>query len=60
MKATYGPPPAGAAIVWDNPGRLRSAEKLRGIAEQTNATLVPGHDPDQVTELRIAPEGSDT
>lgn len=60
MKASYGPPPVGAAIVWDNQAWLRSVEKLRGIAERTDATLVFGHDPDQINELRVAPEGSYT
>lgn len=58
MKASYGPPAVGAAIVWDNQAWLRSVGKLRGIAERTNATMVFGHDPDQIGELRIAPEGS--
>lgn len=60
MKAAYGPPAIGAAIVWDNQAWLRSVEKLRGIAERTNATMVFGHDPDQIGELRIAPAGSYT
>jgi len=29
-------------------------EKLRGIATETNATLVFGHDPDQIKQLRVA------
>lgn len=60
MKASYGPPALGAAIVWDNQAWLRSVEKLRGIAERTDATLVFGHDPEQIGELRIAPAGSYT
>jgi glyoxylase-like metal-dependent hydrolase (beta-lactamase superfamily II) len=60
MKASYGPPPVGAAIVWDNQAWLRSVDKLRGIAERTDATLVFGHDPDQWSQLRFAPEGSYT
>jgi N-acyl homoserine lactone hydrolase len=35
-----------------------SVEKLRGIATEANATVVFGHDPDQIKELRTAPEGS--
>jgi hypothetical protein len=58
MKASYGPPAMGAAIVWDNQAWLRSVEKIRNIAERINATLVFGHDPDQIHELRIAPDGS--
>jgi glyoxylase-like metal-dependent hydrolase (beta-lactamase superfamily II) len=58
MKASYGPPAVGAAIVWKNVEWLRSVEKIRSIAERTDATLVFGHDPDQLSELRIAPSGS--
>jgi N-acyl homoserine lactone hydrolase len=60
MKASYGPPTVGAAIVWDSQAWLRSVEKLRNIAERTNATLVFGHDPDQIRELRVAPVGAYT
>lgn len=56
MGDSYGPPPLGAAIVWDNQKWLASVEKIRGIAERTNATLVFGHDPDQIKELRLAPD----
>ena len=58
MKASHGPPAVGAAIVWNNLEWLRSVEKIRNIAERTNATLVFGHDPDQTKQLRIAPSGS--
>lgn len=57
MRDAYGPPPIGAAIVWDNQAWLRSVEKIRSIAEKTNATLVFGHDADQITQLRLAPDG---
>jgi N-acyl homoserine lactone hydrolase len=33
-------------------------EKLRGIATETDATLVFGHDPEQIQQLRTAPDGS--
>lgn len=58
MKASYGPPPVGAAIVWDNQAWLRSVEKIRNIAERSDATVVFGHDPDQIRQLRLAPAGS--
>lgn len=58
MKASYGPPPVGAAIVWDNQAWLRSVEKIRNIAERSDATVVFGHDPDQIGQLRLAPAGS--
>jgi glyoxylase-like metal-dependent hydrolase (beta-lactamase superfamily II) len=57
LSDSWGPPPAGAALVWDNRAWLRSVEKLRGIAEQTNATLVFGHDPEQHKSLKTAPDG---
>lgn len=60
MRASYGPPPVGAAIVWDNQAWLRSVEKIRGIAEQTDATVVFGHDPEQYKEIRLAPQASYT
>jgi N-acyl homoserine lactone hydrolase len=33
-------------------------EKLRGIATKTNATVVFGHDLEQIKQLRVAPSGS--
>jgi N-acyl homoserine lactone hydrolase len=55
-RESYGPPPVGAAIVWDNQAWLRSVEKIRSIAERTNATVIFGHDEDQYRSLRMAPE----
>ncbi len=60
MQASYGPPPVGAAIVWDSLAWLSSVEKIRGIAERTNPTLVFGHDPEQYGRLRLAPQGAYT
>jgi N-acyl homoserine lactone hydrolase len=57
MRASYGPPAVGAAIVWDNQAWLRSVEKIRSIAEREHATVVFGHDEAQYRELRMAPEG---
>ena len=37
-----------------------SVEKLRGIQERTGATMVFGHDAEQIHQLRTAPEGSYT
>ncbi len=56
MKQSYGPPPVGAAIVYDNLAWLRSVEKIRDLATKHNATVVFGHDPGQIKELRLAPE----
>ncbi|GAA4846944.1 N-acyl homoserine lactonase family protein [Saccharopolyspora rosea] len=60
MGASYGPPATPAAIVNNLEQFYQSVEKLRGIAEKTDATMVFGHDPDQVHQLRTAPEGSYT
>lgn len=56
MRESYGPPPVGAAIVWDNRKWLASVEKIRGIAERTGGTVIFGHDPEQLTQLRLAPD----
>jgi N-acyl homoserine lactone hydrolase len=60
MGDSYGPPAVPAAIVNDMGQFFSSVEKLRGIQEKTNATMVFGHDPDQIHQLRVAPEGSYT
>lgn len=58
MGASYGPPTVPAAIVNNLEQFYASVEKLRGIAAETNATLVFGHDADQIHQLRTAPDGS--
>jgi glyoxylase-like metal-dependent hydrolase (beta-lactamase superfamily II) len=60
MGESWGPPTTPAAIVNNLEDFYRSVEKLRGIQEQTNATMVFGHDADQINQLRVAPEGSYT
>ncbi|MCE0762689.1 N-acyl homoserine lactonase family protein [Pseudonocardia kujensis] len=60
MGESYGPPAAPAAIVNNLEQWFQSVEKLRGIQEKTNATMVFGHDAQQIHELRKAPEGSYT
>lgn len=57
MGDSYGPPATPAAIVNDLTAWYASVEKLRGIAEQTNATVVFGHDSQQLGTLRLAPDG---
>jgi hypothetical protein len=47
-----------AAIVNNLEQFYASVEKLRGIATETSATLVFGHDADQIHQLRTAPDGS--
>ena len=58
MGASYGPPAVPAAIVNNLEQFYASVEKLRGIAAKSDATLVFGHDPDQIKQLRVAPTGS--
>ena len=53
---SWGPPATGAAIVWNNLAWLSSVEKLRKIAEASNATLVFGHDAEQMKTLRTGPD----
>ncbi|GLY17446.1 MBL fold metallo-hydrolase [Kineosporia sp. NBRC 101677] len=52
---SYGPPSVPAAIVNNLESWYSSVEKLRGIAEETDATMVFGHDPEQIRQLRVAP-----
>ncbi|MEU0466043.1 MULTISPECIES: N-acyl homoserine lactonase family protein [unclassified Amycolatopsis] len=54
---SWGPPAVGAAIVWDSVRWLESVEKLRRIAEETNAEVIFGHDPEQAAKLPFAPDG---
>jgi glyoxylase-like metal-dependent hydrolase (beta-lactamase superfamily II) len=57
MGDSYGPPATPAAIVNDLSQWYASVEKLRGIAEQTNANVVFGHDAEQLWSLRRSPDG---
>ena len=58
MGASYGPPVVPAAIVNNLEQFYASVEKLRAIATKADATMVFGHDPDQIKQLRVAPTGS--
>jgi N-acyl homoserine lactone hydrolase len=57
MGESYGPPAVPAAIVNNLEQFYSSVEKLRGIATESNATIVFGHDANQIHELRVAPDG---
>jgi glyoxylase-like metal-dependent hydrolase (beta-lactamase superfamily II) len=57
MGESYGPPATPAAIVNNLEDFYRSVEKVRGIQEQTDATMVFGHDADQIHQLRVGPKG---
>jgi glyoxylase-like metal-dependent hydrolase (beta-lactamase superfamily II) len=52
---SYGPPATPAAIVSDLRDWYASVEKIRGIAEKSDATVVFGHDARQMDSLRRAP-----
>ncbi|MEU8720632.1 hypothetical protein [Streptomyces antimycoticus] len=57
MGDSYGPPATPAAIVDDLTAWYGSVEKIRGIAEQSDATVVFGHDAEQLRSMRLAPSG---
>jgi N-acyl homoserine lactone hydrolase len=57
MGDSYGPPATPAAIVNDLSDWYASVEKLRGIAEQSNAQVIFGHDAEQLWSLRRSPDG---
>ncbi|WP_166133191.1 N-acyl homoserine lactonase family protein [Nocardioides ochotonae] len=58
MGDSFGPPSVPAAIVNNLEQWYASVEKLRGIAAESDATVVFGHDSDQIHQLRVAPTGS--
>jgi glyoxylase-like metal-dependent hydrolase (beta-lactamase superfamily II) len=58
LGASYGPPAVAAAIVNNLEQFYSSVEKVRDVATEANATVVFGHDADQIQRLRTAPEGS--
>ena len=60
MGDSYGPPATPAAIVNDLGAWYSSVGKICGIAEKTDATVIFGHDADQLGGLCLAPEGSYT
>ena len=57
LGASWGPPAVGAAIVWNNLAWLESVEKLRKIAQESDATMIFGHDPEQRKQITFAPDG---
>jgi N-acyl homoserine lactone hydrolase len=60
MGDSYGPPATPAAIVNDLGAWYSSVEKIRGIAEKTDAMVIFGHDAAQLRGMRLAPEASYT
>jgi N-acyl homoserine lactone hydrolase len=57
MGDSYSPPATPAAIVNDLSAWYASVEKIRGLAEKSNATVIFGHDAEQLRSLRRAPDG---
>jgi N-acyl homoserine lactone hydrolase len=57
MGDSYGPPSTPAAIVNDLAAWYSSVEKVRALAEKSDATVVFGHDAAQLKSLRLAPTG---
>ena len=57
MGDSYGPPTTPAAIVNDLTAFYDSVEKIRGIAERTDAMVVFGHDAEQLRSMRTSPDG---
>ncbi|MFE4956111.1 N-acyl homoserine lactonase family protein [Streptomyces sp. NPDC056653] len=51
-KESFGPPAIQAGLVYDTVAWFASVEKLRGLQEKTDATLVFGHSGEQLNELR--------
>lgn len=60
MGDSYGPPTTPAAIVNDMGAFYASVEKIRNLAEKTNAQVIFGHDSAQMQTLRTAPGDSYT
>lgn len=60
MGDSYGPPVAPPGIVNDLVAWYASVEKIRAIAEETDAMLVFGHDSAQLHTLRRSPDGEYT
>lgn len=56
LKENFGPPAVGAGIVFDTRKWFGSVEKIRGIAEKTDATVVFGHSEDQIKTLKTLPD----
>ena len=57
MGDSFGPPPIPAAIVNNLEQWFSSVEKVRDVAERTDATVVFGHDADQIHQLRTVGSG---
>ena len=56
MGDSYGPPASPGTLISDMAAWYQSVDKIRKLAEKTDATLVFGHDSEQLSKLRVAPE----
>lgn len=56
-RENWGPPPLGNIVNWCNATYMESVEKLRAIAEETDATVVFSHDYEQLHSLKLSPDG---
>ena len=57
MGESYGPPAVPAAIVNNMEQFFASVEKVRDVAERTDATVVFGHDAEQIQQLKTVSSG---
>ncbi|HUZ40618.1 MAG TPA: N-acyl homoserine lactonase family protein [Acidimicrobiales bacterium] len=55
MTTSFGPPAVGSAVVNDSLAWLSSVENLRRIQKETDATMIFGHDAQQMKTLRFGP-----
>jgi N-acyl homoserine lactone hydrolase len=55
LRESYGPPAVPAGVVYDTLSWFKSVDKIRALAEKTDATVVFGHSADQLRELRVGP-----
>lgn len=55
MGDSYGPPAVKGTFIHDLPSWYQSVEKIRDIAIRTNATVIFGHDSEQIRTLKLAP-----
>lgn len=55
LKESCGPPPIASGIVYDTVAWFSSVEKIRSIEENINATVVFGHDFEQIKGLETGP-----
>ncbi len=55
MTTSFGSPAVGSSVVYDSIAWLNSVENLRRIQQETDATMIFGHDAQQMKTLRFGP-----